>query len=107
MKWYYAKDGQQIGPIEPAELANLVSSGLIQGSTLVWKEGMPQWIPYQQAWQEGMPDWRKASSFSPTPPSLGAGAAPASEPTMMGQIPGSGRGPSIGILQPLRGLEGV
>lgn len=64
MKWYYAKDAQQQGPVDEAELARLVASGTIQGSTLVWCEGMPDWLPYQSAWKPGMADWRAATSPS-------------------------------------------
>ncbi|HAM72490.1 MAG TPA: hypothetical protein DCM86_12685 [Verrucomicrobiales bacterium] len=58
MNWYYAKDGQQAGPVDELEFARLVLGGAINGSTLVWREGMPQWLPYEQVWTEGLPDWR-------------------------------------------------
>lgn len=62
MNWYYAKDGQQAGPIDDTQLASLVAAGTIRGETLVWKEGMAQWQPYQQVWTDGMPDWRQAGT---------------------------------------------
>lgn len=73
MNWYYAKEGQQAGPIDDAELSRLVSLKAIVGSTLVWREGMAQWQPYQDVWTQGMPDWR-ASAPSEAPPSLSAQA---------------------------------
>ena len=77
MNWYYAKDGQQAGPIDEAELATLITSGTIQGTTLVWKEGMAQWMPYRDTWQPGMPDWRTiATPPTPNAPSLSDPAAP-------------------------------
>lgn len=75
MKWYYAKDGQQMGPIEDSELASLVTSRVIGATTLVWCEGMTQWQPYQEVWRTGMPDWRLDA------PSLAAPEASAAPPS--------------------------
>ena len=46
MNWFYAKDGQQAGPVDDAELDRLVSTGDIANSTLVWHSGLPNWQPY-------------------------------------------------------------
>jgi hypothetical protein len=87
MNWYYAKDGQQVGPVDELEFARLVLGVVVTGTTLVWCEGMAQWQPYSQVWREGMPDWRSAAPAAPpaTPtsgepaPVAGApGATPAS-----------------------------
>ncbi len=43
MNWYYSLNGQQTGPVTEAQLTALISSGAINTSTLVWKEGMPDW----------------------------------------------------------------
>lgn len=48
MAWYYAEAGKQTGPVEDAQLEELVQSGRIQPETLVWREGMPDWRPYSQ-----------------------------------------------------------
>lgn len=70
MNWYYAKDGQQQGPVDDTELARLVGSKTIVGTTLVWREGLPQWQPYQEVWVAGMPDWRPPMASVPQlPPS--------------------------------------
>jgi uncharacterized RDD family membrane protein YckC len=49
MNWYYVDAGQQAGPISEDELASLAGSGKIQPDTLVWREGMANWLPYSQA----------------------------------------------------------
>jgi hypothetical protein len=49
MHWYYAHDGQQDGPHSEEALQNLVKSGQINASTLVWREGMPNWLPVSEA----------------------------------------------------------
>jgi uncharacterized RDD family membrane protein YckC len=46
MHWYYAIDGQQLGPVEEPEFERLVSIGVISSQTLVWRNGMSNWQPY-------------------------------------------------------------
>jgi uncharacterized RDD family membrane protein YckC len=46
MNWYYVEAGQQTGPVDDAQLAELERSGRIQTDTLVWREGMTDWQPY-------------------------------------------------------------
>lgn len=46
MNWFYAKDGQQAGPVDDAELDRLVGTGAIADSTLVWHSGLSNWQPY-------------------------------------------------------------
>lgn len=48
MIWFYSKNGQQLGPISEQDFSNKCSSGEILGTDLVWKEGMPDWIPMSQ-----------------------------------------------------------
>jgi hypothetical protein len=43
--WYYAKNGQQQGPVSTEVLTQLASSGQVQPNDLVWREGMPNWAP--------------------------------------------------------------
>lgn len=47
MNWYYVDGGQQAGPVDDAQLVELNRSGKIQPDTLVWREGMTNWQPYQ------------------------------------------------------------
>ena len=50
MIWYYVNgEGKQAGPIDEAELAASLKSGVIHADTLVWKEGLPEWIKYSEA----------------------------------------------------------
>jgi uncharacterized RDD family membrane protein YckC len=48
MNWYYVKQGQQTGPVDDEQLDQLKASGAIQGDTLIWREGMANWLPYQE-----------------------------------------------------------
>src|SRR5688572_31311244 len=49
MKWYYVENGQQAGPVEEAQLAELIQSGRLRADTLVWHEGMAAWQPFSTA----------------------------------------------------------
>ena len=43
-QWYYSKNNQRQGPISAEQLKQLATSGQLQPSDLVWKEGMGQWV---------------------------------------------------------------
>jgi len=48
-EWYYAKNGQQIGPVGLEEIRGLVSSGgLDPAKDLVWTPSMADWLPAGQ-----------------------------------------------------------
>ena len=47
-QWFYLEGEEQIGPYPGEQLADLVSSGHIQRATLVWTEGMAEWLPAEQ-----------------------------------------------------------
>lgn len=42
-------DQKRVGPLEEQEFFELVSRGRISDNTLVWKEGMAEWLPYARA----------------------------------------------------------
>jgi hypothetical protein len=44
MNWFYAKGGQQIGPVEFSEIERLHSEGKLTEDTLVWQQGMANWV---------------------------------------------------------------
>jgi uncharacterized RDD family membrane protein YckC len=43
MKWFYADQGQQKGPVDESALNDLVLAGVVRDDTLVWNQGMPAW----------------------------------------------------------------
>ena len=51
MDWYYAEGGQSLGPVSDDEFQSLVSSGKIGSDTLVWHDGMEDWLPHSQVGQ--------------------------------------------------------
>jgi len=42
--WYYSKDGGQQGPVALEQLQQMIQSGEIPSSSLVWKQGMGDWV---------------------------------------------------------------
>jgi hypothetical protein len=70
MQWYYAAGQQQCGPIEEAQLEELIRSGTITADTLVWRNGMAEWQPLQTVGGFGSP---------PTPMTGGVGTATCAE----------------------------
>jgi len=48
MNWFYAIDQQQLGPITQEEFSRLLSDGVIKPETMVWREGMANWLPYSE-----------------------------------------------------------
>ncbi|MFW5857075.1 MAG: SPFH domain-containing protein [Planctomycetota bacterium] len=61
--WYAALNGQQAGPFDPNMIAQHIQAGRITPETLVWKQGMANWIQAAEA-----PDL--ASHFGAAPPPL-------------------------------------
>jgi uncharacterized RDD family membrane protein YckC len=49
MDWFYAKNGQQLGPVSESYLSRLASGGEVTADTLVWHSGMAQWEPLRSA----------------------------------------------------------
>lgn len=46
MNWYYANEGQQVGPFTQAEFDRLISAGTVLPHTLVWHDGLESWREY-------------------------------------------------------------
>jgi uncharacterized RDD family membrane protein YckC/ribosomal protein S27AE len=49
MEWFYVEQDQRKGPVSEADLAELARIGKINSSTLVWKEGWPEWRKFGEA----------------------------------------------------------
>lgn len=46
MDWYYTLNKQRRGPVDQKAFEQLVSRGEVTAETLVWRKGMPHWVPY-------------------------------------------------------------
>lgn len=49
MNWYYARGDERMGPVDDDEIVALAASGQISAQTLVWREGMADWMPWGRA----------------------------------------------------------
>ena len=61
--FFMAVDGQQVGPITVAEMPAKIASGELTPTTLVWRDGLPQWSAASE-----LPELR--GLFPATPPPL-------------------------------------
>ncbi|QQL45318.1 CD225/dispanin family protein [Sulfuriroseicoccus oceanibius] len=48
MQWYYTENGTQQGPVSGEQMTALIQSGRINSQSLVWREGMANWLPVAQ-----------------------------------------------------------
>ena len=44
-QWYYGSQAGQTGPVEDHEIRALIAAGSIVPETLVWRDGMKDWMP--------------------------------------------------------------
>jgi hypothetical protein len=44
-QWYYGREGQQNGPVDEQALRDLIAQGIVTDQTMVWREGMVNWLP--------------------------------------------------------------
>ena len=42
--WYYVENGARIGPVEATEIERLIGLKAITRDTLVWEDGMQDWM---------------------------------------------------------------
>ncbi|MFO0905761.1 MAG: GYF domain-containing protein [Pirellulales bacterium] len=71
--WYVSLNGQQSPPLPLAQLHQYIQSGQVQAATLVWRAGLPAWLPAGQV-AELVPYF--GSSGGPPPLPAGADAKP-------------------------------
>lgn len=52
-QWYFGENGRQSGPVEDAEFSALIAAQRITPATLVWRDGMREWVPLSQVMAAG------------------------------------------------------
>jgi hypothetical protein len=86
-EWFYGKDNAQHGPVSDLEIRNLVTSAQIDMNTIVWREGMTEWLPMKDI-----------SEFQPAAGNVMDTASPYASPqTYAGQAPYVGTIPTDGM----------
>lgn len=48
MSWYYIREREQVGPLSDNDLSAAIQAGELSDSTLVWREGLEDWVPLGQ-----------------------------------------------------------
>jgi len=81
VEWYFARNGQQHGPITYAQLVQQARGGMLSPGDLIWKEGMSEWQPAARV--GGLFDPAGPASKSP-PPLPRADARPVPMPAPLG-----------------------
>lgn len=107
-EWYFVENGAQAGPVSAAELQQKVASGQITPDTLVWKDGMADWVGLSAVLELQSPA-PPAPSAAPTPlppPAVSSGPvgtaqstaqpAPADEPAAASFAPAGETPASVG-----------
>lgn len=74
-EWYYTSAGQQLGPVSSAQLKLAAQSGQLTPTDLVWKDGMPDWVPAAKL--KGIFDGAPSAAAPITSASVVAAPAPA------------------------------
>jgi len=67
MNWYIHVDQQNVGPLTEEEIHARLSRGEINGSTLIWREGMAEWAKIASSSFANF-----LNSLHPTPPPVAA-----------------------------------
>ncbi|MEZ5303983.1 MAG: DUF4190 domain-containing protein [Verrucomicrobiales bacterium] len=92
--WFYADDSRQQLEVTAEKLHDLAEAGIVRADTLVWREGMPEWVTYASAFGVGSAGSIDLAGPSPAAASLYPGdpenpyAPPAAAP--LGKGSGSG-----------------
>ena len=75
--WYYAdRNREQHGPVTADELGTHYRYGRITLDSLVWREGLPQWLPLRDFADELGLQSAVEESTAPQPPPVPTIAAP-------------------------------
>ncbi|NJM38837.1 MAG: DUF4339 domain-containing protein [Akkermansiaceae bacterium] len=84
-EWYYARGGQQSGPVSFEKLSELAKTGGLSGKDLIWNSTMKDWTPAEQIQGIFAPAASAAAVIPPPDPS-NPYAAPTSAWTADSQI---------------------
>lgn len=90
MQWYFLSDTQEQVPVQEEHLAGLVQTGVVRPNTMIWKEGMDQWI----ACSEAKPELFAQRQVVPV---VGAAATARQTAALQSQAPRAGATPAGGM----------
>lgn len=105
-QWYLSQEGQQYGPYTDEQLVGFAREGRIVRESMLWAEGMADWLPAGQV--EGLfPPVHAVAAPAPVPSwAPGAAAAQQRPAWMTGGAPAGGVPVVKGLSRPVGGLLG-
>lgn len=85
-QWHYTKMGLQQGPVPEDELRQKIRRGEIGDATLVWHEGMADWLPISQVTElhQATPAATAPAPAEDVPPQFPAPGPPVQQPARQG-----------------------
>ena len=66
-QWYCHIGGQRYGPVDENALRDWIDDGRVEAQTMVWSEGMPDWVPASAAMPEMFDNAETPSIMSMVP----------------------------------------
>jgi len=72
--WFYQENNQQAGPIDEEKIKSMIAEKAINGTTLVWTQSMPSWLPLNQTPLAAHLPVQPPHAGIPTPPPVTVGA---------------------------------
>ncbi len=72
--WYYEREGERHGPVTAAEILDLHRGGSLGPQSLVWREGLGDWVAFAES------ELAPASGDRPSPPPVPSVLSPATLP---------------------------
>jgi hypothetical protein len=96
--FHYQENGVPQGPCTAQQLKGLAEAGKIQPQTLIWKEGLPQWVPAKNV--KGLFPTTAVTAPAPARSELNFQVEPKTSPRPR-------RGSRLGVLAGLLGLVGL
>jgi len=72
--WYYQENNQQAGPVDEEKIKSLIAEKAIGGTTLVWTQNMPGWLPLNQTPLASYLPVQPPPAGIPAPPPVNIGA---------------------------------
>lgn len=65
LEWFYSRDGSQLGPVALNSLSALLAAGQLCRDDMVWKAGLPSWLPLSEVVPAGGPSQGAAPPIGP------------------------------------------
>ncbi|BCU77689.1 GYF domain-containing protein [Luteolibacter sp. LG18] len=75
-QWHYGENGQQHGPVDDDGIRQAIASGQVHAQTMVWREGMPNWLPLAQVPELAYPAAPMGYQQTPYPYAMPYGVVP-------------------------------